>query len=219
MEDTADKILVAAGVIFAEKGFQRTTIREICQAAEVNVAAVNYYFGDKERLYIEAVKQAHALRIRRHTLPQWGTDTRPEQKLRDFVTILLARMLATDDAPWQMRLILREVLNPTKACREIAEENIRPQFEVLLAILSEMLPLETPEHVRRQIGFSIIGQCLHYHLAGEVARMLTPDDEYDAHYSCEQLAEHICNFSLSALGRGELLGLTACDSHSAADQN
>jgi AcrR family transcriptional regulator len=218
MEDTANRIVTAAGVIFAEKGFQRTTVRDICQAAEVNVAAVNYYFGDKERLYIEAVKQAHAQRIRRQPLPAWGPDTTPVEKLRDFISILFARMLATDDAPWQMRLILREVLNPTNACREIAEENIRPQFEILLQILAEMLPTDTPEHVRRQIGFSIIGQCLHYHLAGEVARMLTPAEEYSAHYSREQLAEHVTRFSLAALGQAETLGMNALDSPSTTDQ-
>ena len=206
MEDVASKIVGAAGVIFAEKGFQRATVREICQAAEVNVAAVNYYFGDKERLYIETVKRAHAERIRRLPLPDWEPDTPPERRLHDFVQIMFARMLATGDTPWQMRLILREVLNPTGACREIAEENIRPQFEILLGILREMLPVDTPDHVVRQIGFSVIGQCLHYHLAGEVARMLTPAEEYISHYSSEQLTAHVTRFTLAALGRIDPLG-------------
>ena len=209
MEDTAERILEAAGPIFAEKGFQRATVREICQAAEVNLAAVNYYFRDKERLYIESVKQAHANRIRRQPLPDWTAETPPEQKLRDFIGILFARMLAADDAPWQMRLILREVLQPSGACREIAEENIRPQFEVLLAILSEMLPEDTPAHRLRQIAFSVIGQCLHYHLAGEVSRMLTPPEEYQAYYSQSQLTEHVVQFTLAALGRGPALGSPA----------
>ena len=217
MEDASDRILAAAGPIFAEKGFQGATVREICQAAEANVAAVNYYFGDKERLYIETVKTAHAQRIRRQPLPQWGPDTTPEQKLEDFITILFARMLATDDAPWQMRLILREVIQPSAACREIAEENIRPQFEILLAILSEMLPVETPQHIRRQIGFSVIGQCLHYHLAGEVARMLTPEEEYAAYYSREQLAKQVTRFTLAALGRAEAWGANPCPVERAAN--
>ena len=49
-EDPRGRILSAAGREFAEKGFEAATIRDICTLASVNVAAVNYYFGDKHRL-------------------------------------------------------------------------------------------------------------------------------------------------------------------------
>ena len=58
-DDARTRMLNAAGPIFADKGFAAATVREICQQAEVNLAGVNYYFGDKERLYIETVKSAH----------------------------------------------------------------------------------------------------------------------------------------------------------------
>ena len=48
-DDTASRLLNAAGPIFAEKGYQNATVREICAAAGVNLASVNYYFRDKER--------------------------------------------------------------------------------------------------------------------------------------------------------------------------
>src|SRR5207253_5288065 len=57
-DEPRDRLLNAAGEVFAEKGFKGGTVRAICLLANVNVAAVNYYFRDKERLYIEAVKQA-----------------------------------------------------------------------------------------------------------------------------------------------------------------
>ena len=47
-EATQLKLLEAAGRVFAEKGFQKATVREIVKAAGLrNIAAVNYYFGDK----------------------------------------------------------------------------------------------------------------------------------------------------------------------------
>ena len=63
-DSTRERILQAAGEEFANGGYAQATIRAICCKAGVNVAAVNYYFGDKERLYIEAVKHAREALLR-----------------------------------------------------------------------------------------------------------------------------------------------------------
>jgi AcrR family transcriptional regulator len=51
--DTKNKIMEAARVLFADHGFEGTSVREIARAAEVNVAAVNYHFSNKENLFTE----------------------------------------------------------------------------------------------------------------------------------------------------------------------
>ena len=57
-DPTREKLLEAAGPIFANRGYQATTIREICAAAGANVAAINYHFGDKLGLYTEVLQQS-----------------------------------------------------------------------------------------------------------------------------------------------------------------
>ena len=52
--DTMVRILDAAGVLFAERGFAETSLRTITSTAGVNLAAVNYHFGSKKAL-IQAV--------------------------------------------------------------------------------------------------------------------------------------------------------------------
>lgn len=52
-KDTKSKILDAADKLFAENGFDGTSIREIAKAAEVNIAAINYHFKNKQTLYWE----------------------------------------------------------------------------------------------------------------------------------------------------------------------
>jgi AcrR family transcriptional regulator len=205
-DDTASRLLNAAGPIFAEKGFQGSTVREICAAAGVNLASVNYYFRDKERLYIETVKRAARLRAEQAPMPEWPENTPTAIKLRSFIYTILVRLLTSEEAPWQIRLMQREVMQPTSACRELVEEYIRPQFEVLQRIIGEAVPPDTPPHTRRQIAFSVIGQCLHYRMASDVVRLLVPADELAGRYTTDQLADHIAAFSLAALGLAPPLG-------------
>jgi len=198
MDDTRRQILNAAGPIFAERGFQAATIREICKAASVNVAAVNYYFGDKECLYLESVRLASEQQVQRFPLPQRRPESSAEVRLYDFILTLLTRLLDKDQ-PWQTRLMMREILRPTSACRELVEGHMRPQFERLLHVLSELVSPDTPPTQLRQIGFSVVGQCLHYRVANSVITMMIPEDEIASDFSTSQLADHIWQFTIAAL--------------------
>lgn len=201
VEDTRSRILAAAGPVFAEKGYEQATVREICQAAEVNVAAINYYFGDKMSLYIETVRSAHGSIVQRVPLPEWPNDVPAPTKLRDFVRTLLTRMLSRDKAAWQPRLMLREIMRPTEACRSLVDDYFRPHFQTLVQIVEELLPDSTPRHQLEQTAFSIVGQCLFYRVSGEVVGLLVPQEGIEQHYQIAQLAEHISSFSLAAITR------------------
>lgn len=200
-DEVRRRILLTAGEIFANRGYQGATVRDICQQADVNVAAVNYYFGDKERLYIDAVKHARALIEARWPLPEWSKTTLPEQKLKTFVRTFVHRLISRETAEWQMRLILREVMQPTRACEEMVQESFRPFFDVLLQIVSEVLPNEIAPHRLHQIGLSVISQCVFYLSHQRVVRMMIDGDELEQHFDEESLAEHIASFSLAALGQ------------------
>ncbi|MFD0331445.1 TetR family transcriptional regulator [Streptacidiphilus monticola] len=51
---TRERILGAARSLFAEQGFDRTSLRGVAAAAGVDVALVSHYFGSKQRLFAEA---------------------------------------------------------------------------------------------------------------------------------------------------------------------
>jgi AcrR family transcriptional regulator len=200
IEDTKDRILQAAGRVFADKGFRDATVREICQAAAVNLAAVNYHFGDKERLYIESVKRAHRLRIEEGPIPEWPADVPAAQRLHDFTYAFLCRVMAGDESDdWQAQLMMRELMQPTVACEEIVRDYVRPHFALLQGIIAELVPPETGEVERHRIGFSVIGQCLHYRIAQPILRLLLSEEEFRGNDPA-QLAEHISRWTLAALG-------------------
>lgn len=199
-DDPRDRILAAAGQEFAERGYEAATVRDICFAAGVNVAAINYYFGDKRRLYIESVKHAHELRVKQVPLPEWPGDRPAAERLHDFVDNLLERMLGFGQPPWQVRLMLREVLQPTDACRELVEDYMRPHFALLLSILDDLCGGQLPESELRRVAMSIIGQCFLYRAAGDVVGMLVPSGEIESLHTPAQLADHVTRFTLAALG-------------------
>lgn len=198
-DDTPTRILYAAGPIFAEKGFESATVREICAAAGVNLASVNYHFGDKETLYLRTVNLAHMLRLEQVPPPSLASDVPPEEKLRRFIHVMLSRMLGTRELGWQTHLMMREMIEPTAACKQIVEEFIQPQLRLLVNVLSELLPVETAEYRQYQIAFSVVGQCLHYRVAQEFVALLVPDDVRREHYTIDSLCEHITAFTLAAL--------------------
>jgi TetR/AcrR family transcriptional regulator, regulator of cefoperazone and chloramphenicol sensitivity len=200
LDTTRERIIDAAGEIFAERGFDSTTVRDICQAAGANIAAVNYYFGDKQRLYVEAVMRAHRWRMQQAVLPDWSADTTAEEKLTDFITTFIRRVRTGPEGTWHTRLMMREIASPTEACAEVVQSSIRPQFEVLIGILRELLPDVTDEQKLHLMAFSIVGQCLFYHLADPIVRNLLGPDEY-GELDVSKLADHIAQFSLSALKR------------------
>jgi len=208
---TRDHILLTAGKVFAECGFQQTTVREICTRAGVNLASVNYYFGDKETLYLEAVQMAHRSRAGEVPLPDWSEDVAAEERLSDFIRTLLTRMIGGDRLPWQSRLMMREVLNPSHACEQLVKGHFRPHFELLLNILDRLMPSGTPLHERQQMAFSIIGQCLYYRVSGSVVTLLVDEKTHSKYYSVDQLAAQIARFSLLSLEQMRVVSRRADD--------
>ena len=148
VDSTKQRILLAAGPIFANKGFRGATVREICDSAQVNLASINYYFGDKRQLYIETVIHARKMRVQQVPFPKWEPGTTAEQKLEDFISLLLNRIVALKTAPWQVRLVMREVLQPTDACRQMVDDYFRPFLEALMSIIDEIVGRRLSEHRR-----------------------------------------------------------------------
>lgn len=197
--DARQRLLMAAEVVFANKGFEAASVREICSEAKANIAAINYHFGSKERLYIEAVKNAHSCSTRTGPPPSWPAGTSPATKLRDFIRMVATQM--TEPArPTALQLMMREMSHPSEATREVVREYIRPMAELLRGILGEMFPTAEP-HRLLMVGFSVIGQCLYYRQNRPVSEIIFSVAEVER-LSTELIVDHITRFTLAALGHG-----------------
>src|SRR3972149_7630201 len=92
-ERTRERLLDAAGEVFAERGYRRATVREICRRANVNIASVNYYFKSKEDLYADVLEFAY--RQARQKYPETDAAGRAgsaERRLSRVVRLFLLRV-------------------------------------------------------------------------------------------------------------------------------
>jgi AcrR family transcriptional regulator len=196
---TEGRLLQAAGEIFAEFGYRAATVRQICDRAGANIAAVNYHFGDKEGLYLAVLRSvpiAHAEKYPSNFGLPFGAT--PEQKLRAYVQSLLQRVFDEGRPGWHTKIMAREMIEPTRALDMLVEEVARPIHEELVSIVRELLDSEATEETLRLCTLSILSQCVYYHHARSVIRRLYPEQGYGTP-EIGRLAEHVTKFSLAAL--------------------
>lgn len=196
---TREQLLDTAAEVFAEHGFRNATVREICQRAGANIAAINYHFGDKEALYTEVVRRC--MRTARDKYPPTiGLSKRPTpgQKLRAFVYSFLLRIFDAGPNGMRGRLILREMVDPTDALDVAVAEEVRPMAGYLMEIIREFLGPRADEDQVRLCGMSVVSQVLFYNHCRPMVVRLFPEMKFDAK-AIEELADHITAFSVAGL--------------------
>lgn len=191
-----DRLLEAAGEVFAERGFDGATVREITRKAGVNVAAVNYYFRDKDELYAATLRHAHTAACQ---LPYDTEATMTgEDRLHMFVENLLRRFLDPLRPRWHGQLMAREMAQPTRIFAQLIEEAFRPKFGWLKRAIADIGGGRFADGELDLLATSIIGQCLFYRQNRQVIQSLFPG--LFAHDDLvERLARHITEFSLAAI--------------------
>jgi len=207
--ETRMRLLQAGGEIFAQYGFRGATVRRIARRAQANVAAVNYYFAGKEGLYLAVLEHTFATAKSKYP-PDQGLDDNAsaEERLRAFIGSLILRILDTGRPAWHGRLMIREIADPSPVLDRVVEEAIRPMYDRLAGIVSELMAPGTDAKVIRLGAMSVMGQCLFYHHAGSVISRLHREELDVA--GIQAVADHITAFSLLALQGCEAGGSGGC---------
>jgi AcrR family transcriptional regulator len=196
--ETRERLLRTAARMFADRGFKRVTVRDICRSARANVAAVNYHFGNKLGLYREVLQVAiDALRSTTDAAREAAEGCAADEKLRRFVHVYLRRLLAAGRDDWIHRIINREIADPTPALDALVDQGMRPRIEYLSAVVAELVgcPPRDPRVMRCVL--SIHSQSVAYLPNPLAARLglksnLTPSE-------IDEVAQHIVRFSLAGI--------------------
>ena len=157
--NTRDAILSTATRLFAARGLDGVSIRDICADAGVNVAAINYHFQGKDRLYQEVFERAYrsADLAQMPELADHGGD--PTAALTAWITWYVGRTISTGDDT-ASQLLLREAANPTEALEGVVHATLHPVYQTLEDIVRPLLPESHDAKTRKIHCLSIIGQCL-----------------------------------------------------------
>ena len=199
-------------MVFSEKGYRGATIADICDAADANIALVNYYFGDKASLYDAVWRYAFDCASKEFPLDGGVTDDdTPEMCLRACIHAMLQRVFSTTCSGFFARLMVQEMANPTLTLEHIVDDAIRPQTDHICKILRQLLGMETVDRrVVMECMLSILGQCLIYGFNRPVRSRLMGEHDF-SEKDVEKLTDHIAAFSLAGLrtARDRVAGVSA----------
>jgi AcrR family transcriptional regulator len=165
-DTTRDRLLEAAGPVFADQGFERATGKEICARARTNQAAVNYYFGGMDGLYAAVLEEAHN---RLFTLDMVAAAVAAKSdakaKLEAVLTLVIGTLAGPVTTSWVLRLLGREFVAPSPAFARLREREVLPKLRILKGIVAELmgLPLDHPAVARGCV--SVMGPCIFLGLA------------------------------------------------------
>ena len=202
-----ERILQEAEALFAERGFYAVTIREITQAAHCNLAAVNYYFGNKQNLYMEVFRSLWKPRARR-ILARFESllGSLGEVTLKGIVHAVAEAFikgpLSDDERLRHFQLMVREMARPTEAFEMVVGDVIGPFQRKLAELIRPFMAREMGQVALLLHAQSIISMVIHFNFARNPVIRIT-GMEYDDVFK-DALVKHVVQFSLSGLnGAGE----------------
>ena len=198
--ETCRRLLTAASEEFARHGFASARVRQIVEAAKVNVAAVNYYFGGKEGLYRATLRHlaGRPAPTAKDRANRRGRSA--EERLQRRVYAILDRFIGTDRPSPLGRILAHEAMDPTGNLESLIGDTMRPDIERIHALLREIAGTAIPERKLAHAALGILGQCVLYLYARPTIEDLSPGFAYGPE-TCKALATQITEFSLGGIER------------------
>ena len=149
----------AAERLFAERGYDATSIRAIVAKARVNQAAINYHFDGKDGLYREVLRAAFV------ALTEQQLDHADEMKamsreaaLAEFIRRQLRPLLGRDEYSRHMRILNWETVRPTAVFRKLLSEEAAPFMGLAVELVRRFQP-EADQRTLVAAAVWLLGQC------------------------------------------------------------
>jgi AcrR family transcriptional regulator len=199
-QGTRAHLLETAGQIFAEKGFDRATGKEICKRARLNPASVNYHFGGMEGLYEAVVWEAHNRLVTFDSLAAAvAAKADAKAKLEAAIGLFVRSLTGPVSSSWALRVFGRELVAPSPALEKIRENEILPKRRILTAIVSELMHLPQDDPAVARACISVIAPCITLLILDRgMLHRAFPNIYADAR-DAQALIDHLVHFALAGI--------------------
>lgn len=194
-DQTRAAIIRAAGELFGEQGYDRTTSKAICQHANVNMAAINYHFGSRDGLYLAVLREVHANLMSLNNLQALAeADFPPAERLRNIIHEFT--WLIFDENRWEFRVWIREILSPSPLWDQIQQEQLRPKFNLVGNVIAEICGKQEDDPQILSLMLSVMSPFVLLLLA-----IRSPSSPIEGLFerSSEEIAESLWNFAMAGL--------------------
>lgn len=190
--DTVERILDAAEILFAEKGFAETSLRLITSKAKVNLAAVNYHFGSKKSL-IQAVfsrfLEPLCLNLDEE-LDRRSAEGQPDWTVETLLNLLVEQVLSVkprsgNDLSIFMRLLGLAFSQSQGHLRRYLNEVYGKVFHRYMLLLHKAAPEIRPVEMFWRVHF-MLGAAA-FTMSGIKALRAIVEAEYEVHMTTEQV--------------------------------
>ena len=158
-KNTKQKLLESAAVLFSEKGYNNTSVAEICELAGANIASVNYHFRTKEALYRSVIQYTHDQAETLYPIAS-NEEKSVEEKLYRFILSFLKRIISKEMTGNFYQLVAKEMAEPTEASGTLINEIISKKRETILRLIKELYGKPADQELFFQMTHSIVSQCL-----------------------------------------------------------
>jgi AcrR family transcriptional regulator len=156
---TRERIMKSAERLFAERGYDATSIRAIVAKARVNQAAINYHFDGKDGLYREVLRTAfRALTEQQLEHADEMKAMSREAALAEFIRRQLRPLLGRDEYSRHMRILNWETVRPTAVFRKLLSEEAAPFMGLAVELVRRFQP-EADQRTLVAAAVWLVGQC------------------------------------------------------------
>lgn len=173
MKSTKEKLLNTAEQLFARHGLDGVSTRDLAGKAKVNLCAISYYFGSKQKLYEAVIDEMvrfvsdNFVKTILPTVDRNPSLLSPRDKIKNLIGLFFSFICSEKISGSRVELLVREILNPSPAYTRFYEAIIEPMHRHLSELVAQDTGLPKTNFQTILLSHTLLGQTIMFRIHKE----------------------------------------------------